>query len=161
MHPSGRYVPYQLHRCLLRAGHWQVCKCQQWLLTANFGGNCGIHAELFSFGCFDQDTGKMWADQCEMPWDAGCRASWCDRPWCYVNPCTSVTGIAASLYFPGSALYYSYANSKSVDTFTPAGSSVDIAAICPAPATTSWSQRAAPSGLVFAWFAAVMSSLEP
>ena len=69
--------------------------------------------------------------------------------------------IAASLYFSGSTLYYSYANCKSVDTFTPAGSSVDIAAICPDPATTSLSERAAASGVVVAWFAAVLASLEP
>ncbi|CAE7365952.1 PKD2 [Symbiodinium natans] len=114
------------------------------MLTANYGGSCGIHAELFSSSCYDQDTGKMWADQCEEGWSVGCRAAWCDRPWCYVNPCTcsSVSDIAASLYFPGSTLYYSYANCKSIDTFTPGGSSVDIASICP---TTTGSDEASGS----------------
>ncbi|CAJ1398790.1 unnamed protein product [Effrenium voratum] len=114
-------------------GSGKCANASSGMLTANYGGSCGIHAELFSSSCFDQDTGMMWADQCEPGWTVGCRAAWCDRPWCYIDPCTcsSATDIAASQYFPGSTLYYSYANCKSVDTFTPSGSSVDISDICP------------------------------
>mmetsp|Transcript_57674 Transcript_57674/g.137197 ORF Transcript_57674/g.137197 Transcript_57674/m.137197 type:complete len:481 (-) Transcript_57674:115-1557(-) len=102
------------------------------MLTANYGGSCGIHAELVSSSCYDQESGNMWADQCENGWTVGCRAAWCDRPWCYVDPCTceSVQDIAASQNFPGSTLYYSYQNCKSVDTFTPDTSSVDLSGIC-------------------------------
>ena len=129
-------------------GSGKCANASSGLLTANYGGSCGVHAELFSASCFDQDTGNMWADQCESAWDAGCRAAWCDRPWCYVDPCTctSVTDIAASQYFPGSTLYYSYANCKSIDTFSPSGSSVDINAVCPSTSGRATTSGAADKG---------------
>mmetsp|Transcript_12164 Transcript_12164/g.28383 ORF Transcript_12164/g.28383 Transcript_12164/m.28383 type:complete len:476 (+) Transcript_12164:71-1498(+) len=128
------------------------------LLTANYGGSCGIHAELFSSSCYDQDTGMMWADQCETPWQVGCRAAWCDRPWCYINPCTctSVSDIASSQYFPGSTLYYSYANCKSIDTFSPSNSTVDTTDLC---SSTTTLISGAVGAAAWSFLAAVVSSL--
>lgn len=87
---------------------------------ANYGATCGIHMEPLSESCFDLKSGRPWKSPCRGDKTAGCRASWCDSAFCFVDPCTceGVNDIAKSSWFPDANLYYSYETCKGVDTFT-------------------------------------------
>jgi len=99
-------------------GGTQCANSSGGLLTANYGGSCGVHAELNDDHCY-KDADTMWDGPCIMPWDDGCRAGYCDRPWCYIDPCScNVSDIASSVRFEGSTLYYSYETCGAMDTFS-------------------------------------------
>jgi len=87
---------------------------------ANYGTTCGVHAEPLSSSCFDTKSGRPWKSPCRGDKTEGCRASWCDSAWCFVDPCTctGVNDIAKSSWFPDANLFYTYENCKGVDTFT-------------------------------------------
>lgn len=50
------------------------------LHASDFGASCKKHLEPAQAACTNLATGE------ELP--DGERASWCDEPWCYVDPCT-------------------------------------------------------------------------
>jgi len=87
---------------------------------ANYGSTCGIHMEPLSDSCFDVKSGRPWKSPCRGDKTAGCRASWCDSAFCFVDPCTctGVKDIAKSSWFPDANLFYSYENCKGIDTFS-------------------------------------------
>jgi len=82
----------------------------------NYGAECGVHLEPANPDCFNVGEGVPWAAPCRAGQTSGCRAAWCDEPWCYVDPCTchgaqAPYDIMKSEYFPNTGgVYYSYAN---------------------------------------------------
>eukprot|EP00930_Biecheleria_cincta_P027611 TRINITY_DN19366_c0_g1_i2.p1 TRINITY_DN19366_c0_g1~~TRINITY_DN19366_c0_g1_i2.p1 ORF type:complete len:497 (+),score=67.10 TRINITY_DN19366_c0_g1_i2:80-1570(+) len=90
------------------------------LYPANYGATCGIHMEPLSESCFDLKSGRPWKSACRGDKTSGCRASWCDSAFCFVDPCTctGVNDIAKTTWFPHANVFYSYENCKGVNTFS-------------------------------------------
>ena len=89
------------------------------LYPGDYGESCKKHQEPASSSCYDVASGA------ELP--ASERASWCDSPWCYVDPANCrASDTAESGYFSSSgtvgALVYSYATCGSTDTYMPVSS---------------------------------------
>ena len=109
------------------------------LYPHDYGASCKKHIEPGSPDCFNGSSANVIADGATVPWvsyyAAGelppeQRASWCDQPWCYVDPSNCDTDIGYSSVWPANitttceiesearcALAYSYSTCGSSNTF--------------------------------------------
>jgi len=91
------------------------------MYPADYGESCKSHKEPGASACFDitltVPVEKTGSD----------KASWCDDPWCYVDPCAcAASDPTASDYFPA-MLSYSYATCGSANAYVAAvGSSMTV-----------------------------------
>eukprot|EP00931_Biecheleriopsis_adriatica_P015180 TRINITY_DN11754_c0_g1_i2.p1 TRINITY_DN11754_c0_g1~~TRINITY_DN11754_c0_g1_i2.p1 ORF type:complete len:192 (-),score=16.59 TRINITY_DN11754_c0_g1_i2:21-596(-) len=81
-----------------------------WEYQADYGLQCGVHKEPGNPDCWDLETG--------MERTGSDRKEWCDRSWCYIDPCDcNAWDSVESHYFPEQT-YYSYAACGSADTYS-------------------------------------------
>lgn len=78
------------------------------LFPLNYGESCGIQYEAASAACTDPATGRPWPSRCDVDTARGCRAAWCDEPWCLVDPCTCTETDVNMVASPHGPRYYSY-----------------------------------------------------
>jgi len=78
----------------------------------DYGTSCKIHLEPGHAACADLTLSPPE----QMPQSQ--QASWCNEPWCYIDPCNcDASDGTKSDYFPG-ALFYSTATCGSKNTYT-------------------------------------------
>jgi len=79
-----------------------------------YGGSCRMHADVAFSDCYDAST-----DPPTFKMDT--HASWCPKPWCYVDPCScNLPDVTISKAFNAQLgkLSYSYATCGSVDSIS-------------------------------------------
>lgn len=93
--------------------HFVAAKMNYEMFPSDYGASCKKHHETGHASCYNLSTGM------ELP--VGVRKSWCDKVWCFVDPCTcnltDVSGGASSYFLNKNGiapmLAYSYVNCNS------------------------------------------------